>query len=256
MLVDTHCHIHDDKIFPLNSDETIERALQADVTQMLCIGTDEQSSLKAIEFAESHDDVAFAAIGVHPHEAKNGCRELEKLIQLGSKKLVAIGEIGLDYHYDHSPRDVQIKVLQAQIELALKYNLPIIFHVREAYDDFWPILDNFQFAGQQIRGVLHSFTDSPENAEKAIKRGLYVGINGFSTFTKDIPQQQMFATLPLDKILLETDAPFLTPVPFRGKINEPAFVRNIAMHQSLIRNISINEIASQTTENARALFGL
>jgi TatD DNase family protein len=252
MLVDTHCHIHDANLFSLDSSETIKRAMAAGVTQMICVGTDEQSSRDAIKFAEDHADSAFAAIGVHPHEAKNGCHELEKLIQLGSKKLVAIGEIGLDYHYDHSPRDKQIEVFQAQVELALKHNLPIIFHVREAYDDFWSILDNFS----GIRGVVHSFTDSPENAAEAIKRGLYVGVNGFSTFTKDTAQQQMFASLPLDKILLETDAPFLTPVPFRGKINEPAFVRNIAMHQSLIRNISINEIAVQTTANARALFGL
>lgn len=251
MLIDTHCHIHEGS-YPLAAEDVISRAREADVKQIICVGTDEQSSADAVEFAEKHKDVIFASVGVHPHESKNGYNKVEELLKAGSESLVAIGEIGLDYHYDYSPRETQIKVFKAQIKLALKYNLPIIFHVREAYDDFWPILDNFQ----GIRGVLHSFTDSPENAEKALKRGLYIGINGYSTFTKDEAQKKMFATLPLDKILLETDAPYLTPVPFRGKVNESAFVRNIAMHQSLARNISLNEIADQTTANARALFGL
>lgn len=167
-------------------------------------------------------------------------------------KIVAIGEIGLDYFYMHSPREVQIMALEAQIDLARKHNLPIIFHVREAFYDFWPIIDNFH----GIRGELHSFTDTTAHLEEGLKRGFFIGINGISTFTKDTAQKAMFAQIPLDRMLLETDAPFLTPVPFRGKVNEPAFVWNIAEQIALDRGISIEEVAAATTANARALFAL
>jgi TatD DNase family protein len=139
-----------------------------------------------------------------------------------------------------------------QIQLALDHNLPIIFHVREAFDDFWPIFDNFR----GIRGELHSFTDTRLNLDEGLKRGLYVGVNGISTFTKDPAQQTMFANIPLEKMLLETDAPFLTPVPFRGKVNEPAFVRTIAECQAVIRELPFEQIAAVTTANAHALFAL
>jgi TatD DNase family protein len=250
MLIDTHCHIHEAD-YPLNVDEVIARAHQAGVMQMICVGTDGASSRRAIEFAHNNEGT-FAAVGVHPHDAKGGLQELGRLIDTSDPSIVAIGEIGLDYYYDHSPRDVQIQMLETQIELALEHDLPIIFHVREAFDDFWPVLDNFH----GIRGVLHSFTDTSDNISKGLKRGLLIGINGFSTFTKDELQREMFASLPLDKMLLETDAPFLTPTPFRGRINEPAFVRSIAEYHSVIRRISLGEIADTTTTNARALFRL
>jgi len=167
-----------------------------------------------------------------------------------SDKLVAIGEIGLDYFYMHSPRLVQIKALEQQLDLALKHNLPIIFHVREAFEDFWAIFDNFH----GLRGELHSFTDSQIHMEEGLKRGLYIGANGISTFTKDEKQRAMFAAIPATKLLLETDAPFLTPVPFRGRVNEPAFVRNVAEHHAKIRGLSLEDIATITTANATALF--
>jgi TatD DNase family protein len=250
MLIDTHCHIHEVS-YPLDVDEVITRAHQAGVMQMICVGTDYTSSRLAIEFASKHDGF-FASVGVHPHEANEGLKGLTGLINPDNSLIVAIGEIGLDYHHNHSPHDVQIQVFQSQIELALKHNLPIIFHVREAFDDFWPVFDNFS----GIRGELHSFTDNMKNAEEGLKRGLYIGVNGYSTFAKDESQKAMFAALPLDKLLLETDAPFLTPVPFRGKVNEPAFVRNIAEYQGMIRQISFDEVAITTTANARVLFGI
>lgn len=147
---------------------------------------------------------------------------------------------------------MQIQALEAQIQLALDHNLPIIFHVREAFADFWPIFDNFR----GIRGELHSFTDTQLNLDEGLKRGLYVGVNGISTFTKDPLQQAMFANIPLEKMLLETDAPFLTPTPFRGKVNEPAFVRNVAEHQAAVRELPLEQIAAATTANAHALFAL
>jgi TatD DNase family protein len=142
--------------------------------------------------------------------------------------------------------------LEAQIEVALHHDLPIIFHVREAFDDFWPIFDKYP----GIRGELHSFTDSQENLAKALERGLYIGVNGISTFTKDEAQKAMFDAIPLDRLLLETDAPFLTPTPFRGKINEPAYVRNIAQYHAERRGISVEEIARVTSQNAKVLFAL
>ncbi len=169
-----------------------------------------------------------------------------------NSKLVAIGEIGLDYFYTHSPREMQIPALEAQLQVAFDHNLPVIFHVREAFDDFWPIFDNFP----GIRGELHSFTDNQANLDQGLKRGLYIGVNGISTFTKDTAQKELFAHIPLDKLLLETDAPFLTPVPKRGKVNEPAFVRYVAMHHATIRGITPEEIANATSTNASTLFAI
>lgn len=248
MLVDTHCHIHEAS-YLLDADETLKRAREAGVEKLICVGTSEQSSREAVEFAAAHENV-FASIGVHPHDTKDGWREIEALKH--HAKLVAVGEIGLDYFYNHSPRETQITALEAQIQLALDHNLPVIFHVREAFDDFWPIFDNFH----GIRGELHSFTDTAKNLEEGLKRGLYVGVNGISTFTKDEKQKQMFAAIPLNRMLFETDAPFLTPAPFRGKVNEPAFVRNVAEYHAQNRGISLEEIAAATTANANALFAL
>lgn len=267
MLIDTHCHIHDSD-YPLDAGEVISRAHQAGVMQMICVGTSDENSRQAIEFANNHDGI-YASAGIHPHEASSGLGQLAEIIRFATRedfsinspatpihKLVAIGEIGLDYHSDNTSHDVQVQLLTDQIRLALNHNLPIIFHVREAFDDFWPVLDRFASDGQQIRGVLHSFTDTKENADEAIKRGLYIGVNGLSTFTKDDAQKAMFAAIPLEKLLLETDAPYLTPAPFRGKVNEPSFIRQIAEFHGAIRQISADEVANITTSNARALFNL
>jgi TatD DNase family protein len=255
MLVDTHCHIHWSD-YPIDADVVLERARRAGVTEMICVGTNQSDSRAALEFATGRDGV-FASVGVHPHHADDGVGDLNDIVDNAlarTGKLVAIGEIGLDYYKCPVSHDVQKKILIEQIEIALKHDLPIIFHVRDAYDDFWPIFDSFK----GIRGVLHCFTDTVDNVNKGIDRGLYIGINGISTFTKDIDQQKLFAGLPLQKTLLETDAPLLTPSPFRGKVkvNEPAFVREIAEHCGLTQQISLEEVASTTTANARALFNL
>lgn len=251
MLIDTHCHIHDDNDFRLNITETLEHAHQSGVEKMITIGTNISDSKKALEFASGHKGV-FASAGVHPEYITKDLTELESLVADKNSKLVAIGEIGLDYYGNHAPREDQIEMFQAQIELALKHNLPIIFHVREAYEDFWPVVDNFR----GLRGVLHCFTDTIDNAKKGLERGFYISINGIITFTRDETQKEMFNSLPLDRIVLETDAPFLTPTPFRGKINEPAFVKNVAEYYGVARQISFDEIAQTTTANALKLFGL
>lgn len=247
MLIDTHCHIHDAEFYDADkAEQAYERALSAGVAKMICVGTSQQSSEAAINFAATHGD-AYAAIGVHPHDTKDGYGNIADLARQGA---VAIGEIGLDYFYDHSSREVQIAALESQIQTALDNDLPIIFHVREAFDDFWPIFDNFH----GIKGELHSFTDTQTNLDKGFERGLYVGVNGISTFTKDPAQQQMYAAIPLDRMLLETDAPFLTPTPYRGTINEPAFVSEVAKVHAKLRGIAPEDIAQATSANAIALF--
>lgn len=260
-LIDTHCHVHESS-YPLDSGDALVRAHHAGVKQLICVGTNEQSSREAVVFAGNHEQV-YAAVGVHPHDAKEGWGGVGELL-LGSKqasKIVAVGEIGLDYFYTHSPREVQIAALEQQLQWALDAGLPVIFHVREAssaerrysvWHDFWPIFDNFH----GIRGELHSFTDTAANLEAGLTRGLSIGVNGISTFTRDEAQKQLFAAIPLNRLLLETDAPFLTPVPHRGTVNEPAFVREVAEHMARLRDVSFNEVAAQTSHNAHTLFSL
>jgi TatD DNase family protein len=249
-LIDTHCHIHDSEFYPDSREEVYAQARDAGVF-MLCVGTDERSSKEAVAFAKSHDGTK-AIVGVHPHEAKDGWGKIEKLIQENPGVIVGIGEIGLDYFYSHSPKEAQQQALREQLALAVKYNLPVSFHVREAFDDFWPIFD--EFSG--IRGVLHSFTDTKENLQKGKERGLKIGVNGISTFTKDEAQQKLFTEVPLDSIVLETDAPFLTPKPFRGKMNVPAYIGRVAEHQAVQKDVSLDHVIRTTTDNAKVLFGL
>lgn len=198
------------------------------------------------------DGGSSGSLSAQSTRGKESGEQEEEISSRPSSKIVAIGEIGLDYFYTHSPREVQLQALEEQINLALHYHLPIIFHVREAFSDFWPLFDNFH----GIRGVLHSFTDTTVHMEEALKRGLSIGVNGISTFTRQEEQKAMFRAIPLDRLLLETDAPFLTPTPLRGKVNEPAFVRHVAEHHAHLRGISVEEIARNTTTNARALFAL
>ncbi len=244
MFVDTHCHIHEHD-FPLEISGVFERAASAGVDTYVCVGTSIDSSAQAIAFADQHPR-SHAVIGVHPHDTKDGY-DIKQLVGT-SEKIIAVGEIGLDYFYEHSSKEVQKEALEAQLDIAQAENLPVIFHVRDAFDDFWPILDQYE----GITGILHSFTDSEAHMYEAIRRGLYIGVNGISTFTKDPVQQAMFDAIPLDRLVFETDAPFLTPHPFRGKVNEPAFVRDIAAYHAARRGISLEECARVTTANARA----
>ncbi len=249
-IIDTHCHIHDSEFYPDNREAVYSESREQGVV-MLAVGTDERSSRQAVEFAQSHDGV-FAVVGVHPHDAKDGWEGIVPLLEQDDAQIVGIGEIGLDYFYMHSSKEEQKCALRAQLELARRYGLPVSFHVREAFDDFWPIMDEFP----DVRGVLHSFTDTQANLDQALRRGLYIGINGISTFTKDAAQQRLYQDLPLAHIVLETDAPFLTPKPFRGKMNIPAYVARIAEHQARLKMVSAEDVIRITTANARALFGI
>jgi TatD family hydrolase len=168
------------------------------------------------------------------------------------RPVVAVGECGLDYFYHHSSKEDQARALRFQIELALEYNLPMIFHVREAFDDFWPIFDSYQ----GIRGVLHSFTDNRANLDKGLERGLCIGVNGIATFTKNDWQRDIYKAIPLEKMILETDAPFLTPVPLRGTINEPANAGHVCKFLAELRQEPLEKLADATTHTALNLFAL
>jgi TatD DNase family protein len=271
--VDTHCHIQsagiDDgerlthaiwaKNPKLSGAAIIAAAKQAGVMSCICVGCDLNDSKLAIHFAAQHEH-CWASIGLHPHEAQQYNNDQIKRdafrALVGDKKVVAIGECGLDYFYEHSPKADQIAVLRFQFELAREYDLPMIFHVREALFDFWPIFDEYNDPKHPIRGVLHSFTDSMENLHKALHRGLYIGVNGIVTFVKDPAQRAVYRSIPLSNLLLETDAPFLTPVPYRGKINESKYIRIIAEFIAELHGVSLELLAEASTVNARSLFGL
>jgi len=258
-LIDTHCHVHDTEFYPENREEVYRQSREAGVV-MVCVGTDVRSSREAVEFCASHE-ATFPIVGVHPHDAKdNDPIDIRTLVTANRGQVVGIGEIGLDYFYDHSPREDQARVLRAQLAIAHDFDLPVCFHVRDTSDEaeigavwhnFWPIVDEFP----GVRGVLHSFTDTQANLDAALKRGLMIGVNGISTFTKNEAQQRLYRELPIERIVLETDAPFLTPKPFRGKMNSPAYVGRVAEHQAEMKNISLEEVSRITTENARRIFG-
>ncbi len=264
-LVDTHCHIHEvagtdevaakwHKAGIFDPAEVLARAREAGVQHLVCVGCTLEDSRLAVDFAAQHDGV-HASIGIHPHEAQHyddaKLAEFAALLDRPGHKIVAIGECGLDYFYTHSPKDAQIKVLRFQIELALKHNLPLIFHVRDAFDDFWPIFD--EYSG--VRGVIHSFSSDIADVEQILARGLYVGQNGIMTFTKHVKQLEAAKAIPLPSLLLETDAPFLTPQPFRGNICEPKHVRVTAEFLAELRGESLQELAAATAHNAQRLFG-
>jgi len=271
---DTHCHIHEATIKAEWWDELmqskwaaagitdpallIKEAAAADVTRLICVGCTLGDSRLAVQLAVQNSH-CWASIGIHPHEAKDhlSVRIQKEFTDLLDKpRIVAIGECGLDYYYSHSPKKDQRKILEFQIQLALEHNLPIIFHVRDAFDDFWPIFDSFHGPKQPLRGVIHSFTANQQILQQILSRGLYVGINGIITFTRDPEQLAAAKTIPLDRLLLETDAPFLTPKPFRGTICKPKHVVQTAEFMSILRGETVNKIAETTTRNALKLFKL
>lgn len=253
-MLDSHCHLHDHEFFSEGQAENcLENAQKNGVLQIICIGTNHDDSLAAKNFAKNHQNV-FWTYGVHPEFASKNSKNSPKypnnipndgLADIKDQKLVAIGEIGLDYHYEGFDRLSQIKLFESELQLARDYHLPVSFHIREAFDDFFAVISNFP----EIQGVVHSFTDNKKNLKKVLNCGFYVGVNGLATYsTLPLP--------PLERIILETDAPFLTPVPNRGKINEPAYIKDIAEWLSTKLGISSSEIAEKTTENGQKLFNL
>jgi len=269
-LVDTHCHIQSAdndavgeentralwaKADGLTGDDLVANAAAAGVTRLLCVGCSLEDSQLAIDFVKTRENCR-ASIGIHPHEAAHYADQPDKLKQFaalaGAEKVAAVGECGFDFYYDHSPKEAQEKLLRFQLELALEHDLPLIFHVRDAFDDFWRVMGDYH----GVRGVIHSFSADRPALDKILEHGLYVGLNGIMTFTKFANQLEAAKAVPLDKLLLETDAPFLTPTPYRGTINEPKNVRVIAEFLADLRGETLSELATATTRNAKALFRL
>jgi TatD DNase family protein len=252
--VDTHCHLHF-QAFDSDRAEVLAVARAAGVAKIICVGTTLADSQAAADYAAGQPEV-YAAAGVHPHEAEvfledgRSASRLRELLKM--PKMVAVGEIGLDYYKNYSPREIQQKALRAQIETGLATGLPFIFHVRDAWSDFWPIFDDYR----GLVGVVHSFSSGVKQLDAALQRGLYIGLNGIMTFTKDQAQLDAAKQVPLDKLVLETDAPFLAPVPFRGQTGQPKHVANTAEFLAELRGQTVEEIAQATTENAVRLFDL
>ncbi|AOY75486.1 TatD family hydrolase [Clostridium formicaceticum] len=252
MLFDSHAHL-DDGRFDEDREEVIIEAQKRGLQYILNPGADLQTSMKAVALAEKYDMI-YAAVGVHPHDVKDMDENtLSALKSLCSReKVVAIGEIGLDFHYDHSPRETQRKWFRKQIELAKEVELPIIIHDREAHGEVFDILQEYD-AGE-IGCVMHCYSSSVEMAREYIKRGIYISLAGPVTFKNAKKTYEVAQHIPLEWLLIETDCPYLAPVPYRGKRNEPAYVTYVANTIAEAKGISFEEVVRKTNENARRLF--
>lgn len=251
-LIDTHTHIHDPTDRDSSAADTFKHAHELGIEKIITIGTDPQNSLQAKEFAEewmAKGEKIFWTYGFHPNEYFEKDRAgLTNTLNMASEALkspqnVGVGEIGLDYHFDGYSREMQRELLLAMLQLAQDHKKPVSFHVRDAFEDFWPIFDNFHLP----TSVMHSFSDSKKNLAESLKRDLYIGVNGLSTFA-DI------AHPPLERMVLETDAPYLTPKPFRGTMNKPGYVKHIAEWATEYYKVDFDEVAAITTANAEKIF--
>ncbi len=252
-LADTHAHLNDEQ-FAVDWQEVVREAAAAGVSQIVIPGSDLVTSRRAIVQAQQYPGL-FAAVGVHPHEASSYDQETRlSLSELAAnEKVVAIGEIGLDYYYNFSPRETQLAVFRDQMALASEKGLPVIIHNREAHADTLEILKEFQGV---VRGVLHCFSGSPELAAECVKLGYYIGIGGTVTFKNAKKPVEVARAVPLESILLETDSPYLAPVPYRGRRNEPKFVPAILTKLASIKGISEPELREQVNQNVAELFGI
>ncbi len=252
MLIDSHAHL-DDKRFDSDRDMLIKNLKDNGLDLVINIGADLQTSIASVSLAEKYENI-YAAIGVHPHSAKEMDNSTIEILKSFAKreKVVAIGEIGLDFHYDNSPRDVQRKWFKEQLKLAKEVDLPVVIHTREASQETFDILKEAQDG--KLRGVLHCYSGSVEMALEYIKLGFYISLGGPVTFNNAKVSREVAKAVPLDKLLIETDCPYLTPVPYRGKRNEPIFVKYVAETIAEIRGISLEELGEATNRNTKELF--
>jgi len=254
MLIDSHAHL-DIRDFDNDRTDVIERAVNGGLTNIITIGIDAGSSLRGLELAREHAFI-YASVGLHPHNANVfDSQELDNLAQIASdSKIVAWGEIGLDFYRLYSPRDDQLRSFQQQLETANDLNLPVIIHNRDAHDDVFEILKKMGKGDK--KGVIHCYSGDQDLATAFIELGYYISIPGTVTYKKASHVRDVASNIPIERMLIETDAPFLTPVPKRGKRNEPLFVTYTAQEIARLRNIKFEEVARKTAENARDLFGL
>lgn len=247
-LIDSHCHIgshtDDDVAF------TLQAAAEQGVTEMVLVGTDEPTSMAALALATEHPELK-ASIGLHPHDASQGTGWIEALAV--ERPFVAVGECGLDYHYDHSPRQVQRDAFAEQIAIAHRQNLPLIIHTREAWDDTFAILDS---EGLPEQTIFHCFTGGEPEAAKALERDAFVSFSGIVTFKNAADVRAAAALCPLDHLLIETDSPYLAPVPHRGRPNQPAYLPAVAQGVADAKQLPLTAVADASVANAEAIFGV
>lgn len=254
MLIDTHAHLNAEQ-FEEDLEIVIERALQSGVEKMIVVGFDRKTIQRAIELSEKFSFI-FAVVGWHPVDAIDCTEEdLEWIESLATQpKVVGIGEIGLDYYWDKSPKEIQQKLLRRQIQLAKKVNLPIVIHNRDATQDLIQILKEEK--ASEVGGIMHCFSGSAETAIECVKMNFYISLAGPLTFKNARQPKEVVERIPLENLLIETDCPYLAPHPHRGKRNEPAFVKLVAEEIALIKNQTFDTVAKVTTENAKRVFRL
>lgn len=249
MFTDTHCHIY--KEYYENIDKILKRALESNINRVINNGCNRESNKEVLALANTYINM-YVALGIHPESADTYQKEDLTFIEenLSNPKVIAIGEIGLDYHYTKENKTLQIKLLESQLKIAETHNLPVIIHSREATEDTINTLKKYH-----VKGVIHSFSGSLETAKIYIKMGYLLGINGVITF-KNSKLKEVIKELPLEHLVLETDSPYLTPEPFRGKPNEPARIKEIATFISELKGISLEELARITNENIMRIFDI
>ncbi|KOP70361.1 TatD family hydrolase [Cytobacillus solani] len=254
MLFDTHVHLNADQ-YKEDLEEVINRALKEGISRMVVVGFDRPTIEKAMELVEKYDFI-YASIGWHPVDAIDMKDEdLLWIEELASHpKVVAIGEMGLDYHWDKSPKDVQKEVFRRQIQLAKKVKLPIVIHNRDATADIVEILKEEE--AREVGGIMHCFSGSPETAKECVEMNFYISLGGPVTFKNAKKPKEVAEAIPLEKLLIETDCPYLAPHPYRGKRNEPSYVKLVAEQIAEIKGISFEEVAEATTANAKKIFGI
>jgi len=253
-LFDSHCHVNEER-FDEDRNEVLDRMRRQGVTRYAVIGSDMATSRAAADYAARHDG-AVCAVGIHPHEASSyQPGDLDRLAEwLREEKVCAIGEIGLDYHYDLSPRDVQRQVCELQMELAWEQRVPVAYHVREAHADMLEIMKRHQ--GHLTGGIIHCFSGSAEIAKEYLKLGYYISFAGPVTFKKAPKLQEAALCVPMDRLLIETDSPYMAPEPVRGTRNEPTNVYHVCKKLAELRGVSMDEMAALTTANAMRVYGL
>jgi len=254
MLFDTHCHLYD-AAYNADRPAVLERARVAGIGRMLCPATDRQSSEACVELARHYDGI-YAAVGIHPQEAgrvQPGDIEAIRRMAEQEPSVVAIGEVGLDYHYDTPARDTQKEIFIEMIGLARDLDLPIDIHDREAHGDTMEILRRY---GKGLRGVFHCYSGSMEMTTELIRMGFYFGFTGTVVFPNSKRAKQVASRIPMERLLIETDSPYLTPPPYRGRRNEPAYVRYVAEEIARLRGLDVEYVISQTTANGLQVFGI
>jgi TatD DNase family protein len=253
-LIDTHAHL-DFEDYDRDRDEVLRRAKMIGVEKIFNIGADLESSRRSVEFAEKYDDI-YAVVGIHPHDAdtvnKESLREIKKLAL--NNKVKALGETGLDFYYDNSPREKQKEAFKKQLDLAKELNLPVVIHSRSAGEETLNVID--QVADFSANLIFHCYAYGPELIEKIIERDYYAAFGGLITFNSAEEIRKALAKMPLNRILLETDSPYLTPSPYRGKRNEPSYLKYIVKKAAEIKKVDPEELAEITSENAERIYNI